>query len=109
MSSRSRTAIQIVSPGQAELRSNVPYPRLRDEYIVAETRAVALNPTDNNHIDGLGAPGTIVGCDWAGIVLEVGRSVTQFKPGDEVYGVCHGGRSFSRASRPQGFLNTTEN
>ncbi|PLB44876.1 GroES-like protein [Aspergillus steynii IBT 23096] len=93
MSSRSRTAIQIASPGHAELRSDVPYPRLRDDYIIAETRAVALNPTDNKHIDGLGAPGTIVGCDWAGVVVEVGKSVTRFKPGDEVYGAVHGGNT----------------
>jgi len=31
-----------------------------------------------------------VGSDIAGRVVAVGNSVTQFKPGDEVYGVCNG-------------------
>ncbi|KAE8150444.1 GroES-like protein [Aspergillus avenaceus] len=93
MPSNRRTAIKIISPGTAEVRHDVPLPRLRDDYIIAETRAFALNPTDVNHIDRVGAPGTIVGCDWSGIVKKVGKNVTRFKPGDEVYGACHGGNN----------------
>ncbi len=32
----------------------------------------------------------VVGLDCAGIVESVGKSVTGFQPGDEVYGECHG-------------------
>lgn len=87
---QSRTAIRIVNPGTAEIQSNVPFPRLRQDYIIAETKAFALNATDNHHIDFLGGSGTIVGCDWSGVVREVGETVTRFKPGDSVYGLCHG-------------------
>ena len=87
----SRNAIQIVRPGTAEVRT-VPSPRSRPDYVIAETRAFALNPTDIHHIDHLGGSETILGCDWSGIVRDVGANVTRFKPGDAVYGVCHGGK-----------------
>ncbi len=32
----------------------------------------------------------VVGLDCAGVVESVGNGVTRFKPGDEVYGECHG-------------------
>lgn len=86
-----RTAIQLISPGNAQIRSDVPAPRLRPDYIIAEAKAWALNPTDIAHIDLLGGPGTIIGCDWAGVVTTVGENVTRFKPGDTVSGGCHGG------------------
>ncbi|THC96673.1 hypothetical protein EYZ11_003828 [Aspergillus tanneri] len=85
----SRTAVQIISSGVVGIRI-IPAPGIRDGYIIAETRAFALNPTDCHHVDGLGGPGTIVGCDWSGVVKEVDRDVTRSKKGDEVYGICHG-------------------
>jgi len=32
----------------------------------------------------------VVGIDFAGVVESIGPSVTRFRPGDEVYGECHG-------------------
>lgn len=69
-------------------------PRLRDNYILVETYAVALNPTDWKHVDYLASPGARVGCDYAGTVLEVGSGVTKdLKIGDRVAGFCHGSNS----------------
>lgn len=84
-------AIQVTAPGVAGLVSDAPIPRVCDDYVIARTKAVALNPTDYHHAKFYSIPGTVLGCDWSGIVQEVGRNVTRFKPGDEVSGCSHGG------------------
>lgn len=84
-------AIQIKAAGKAELVTNAPIPKLRDGYILVKTAAVALNPTDWKHIDLLPSPGAIVGCDYSGIVQQVGPSVYNgLKTGDKVMGLIHG-------------------
>jgi NADPH:quinone reductase-like Zn-dependent oxidoreductase len=80
--------------GVFEIRDDVPLPRLRDEYILVKTKAVALNPTDWKGVEGRPAPGAIAGCDYAGVVEEIGSKVTTpFKVGDRVAGICRGGIS----------------
>jgi NADPH:quinone reductase-like Zn-dependent oxidoreductase len=73
----------------------LPIPKLRDDYILVETVAVALNPTDWQNLDepfGLSQKPTLMGCDAAGIVVEVGKNVVKaFKKGDRVAGPAHGG------------------
>lgn len=70
----------------------VPMPQIRDEWIIVKTKAVALNPTDWKHIDfGYSNAGAKIGCDYAGVVEEVGSKVVDFKKGDRVAGFCHGG------------------
>lgn len=74
---------------------DAPIPRLRSDYILVKTKAVALNPADWKHIDSLAHPGTTLGCDIAGVVEEVGGEVTKnFKKGDRVAGFVHGGNNF---------------
>jgi NADPH:quinone reductase-like Zn-dependent oxidoreductase len=86
----SNHAIVIKQAGKAELRE-VTVPKLRDDYINVRVRAVALNPTDWKHVDYLATPGARVGCDYAGLVEEVGKKVTKnFKKGDRVCGFSHG-------------------
>ena len=85
-------AIVHKSKGVAEVSSSVPLPKLRDDYILVKTKAVALNPTDWKAIENRPTPGAISGCDYSGIVQEVGKNVkTPFKPGDRVAGFVHGG------------------
>ncbi|KAK0741936.1 chaperonin 10-like protein [Apiosordaria backusii] len=101
---RETKAVIIASLGKAEIRT-VPIPTLRDDYILVRTTAVALNPTDWKHIDGINLGpnqssviGTRVGCDYAGIVEEVGPKVTKpFKKGDLICGPAHG----SNAVQPE--------
>ena len=86
----SNHAIVIKQAGEAEIRE-VTVPKLRDDYINVKVHAVALNPTDWKHVDYLASPGARVGCDYAGVVVEVGRNVIKnFKKGDRVSGFCHG-------------------
>lgn len=83
-------AIRIQSAGKAAVEE-ASTPRLRDEYLLVKTHAIALNPTDWKHIDNLPVKGARVGCDYAGEVLEVGSKVSKsFKKGDRVAGFCHG-------------------
>jgi NADPH:quinone reductase-like Zn-dependent oxidoreductase len=82
----SNYAIVINQAGKAEIRE-VTVPTLRDDYINVKVHAVALNPTNWKHVDYLASPGACVGCDYAGVVEEVGKRVTKnFKKGDHVSG-----------------------
>ncbi|KAI1673239.1 Zinc-binding oxidoreductase [Pyrenophora tritici-repentis] len=86
-------AMVIKAKGQATV-TTVPLPHLRDDYILVKTTAIALNPTDWKNIDfasGGNPTGARVGCDYAGIVQEVGSRVTKsFARGDRICGVVHG-------------------
>ncbi|KAM0221469.1 hypothetical protein ACHAQD_005381 [Fusarium lateritium] len=85
-------AIVFVEKGKATIQE-VPKPKLRDEYVLVKVNAVGVNPTDWKHIDfGVADTGSRAGCDYAGIVEEVGSKVTKpFKKGDRISGVVHGG------------------
>ena len=76
----------------ADLQRPLPKP---DEILV-QIHAVGLNPVDNKIRAGemkpllrLQLPATM-GCDFAGIVVEVGERVTHFKPGDAVFASIFG-------------------
>ncbi|PWI64987.1 hypothetical protein PCL_08346 [Purpureocillium lilacinum] len=87
-------AVILRSPKQAELVYDHPIPPLRNGYMRIRTMAVAVNPCDWKQVDGLGSPGTLLGCDYAGIVEEVASGVQKpFKKGDRVCGIVHGANS----------------
>jgi NADPH:quinone reductase-like Zn-dependent oxidoreductase len=49
-------------------------------------------PTDHKHIDMLGQPGSILGCDYAGTVASIGAQAKgNWHVGDRIAGVVHGG------------------
>ncbi|KAE8377359.1 zinc-binding oxidoreductase [Aspergillus bertholletiae] len=92
-------AVVVTGPKQAQVVADRPIPALRDDYILVKTVSVAINPTDWKHIDYLAPPGVLVGCDYAGIVQEVGKDVQKsFQKGDRVCGFVHG----SNAVQPEG-------
>ena len=76
----------------------VEKPVLKDNEVLLRVRAASLNPVDGHLMrgpyplrlmTGLRKPKNArLGVDVAGQVEAVGRGVTQFKPGDEVFGAC---------------------
>ncbi|KAJ6024162.1 hypothetical protein N7540_004959 [Penicillium herquei] len=87
-------AVIVTSPQQAGFVTDRAIPALRDDYILVKTEAVALNPTDWKHVAYLSPPGVLVGCDYAGVVQEVGKDVKKpFRKGDRVCGFAHGGNA----------------
>jgi len=72
-------------------------PAPTDDQVLVRVRAASLNPLDGHFVrgmwlarlmgGGLRKPkDTRLGVDYAGTVEAVGKNVTQFKPGDEVFG-----------------------
>ena len=82
----------------ADIEKPVP----NDDQILVKVRAVSLNPYDWHFIEGtpyvmramiggLRKPKDIrLGVDFAGAIETVGKNVTQYKPGDEVFGGSSG-------------------
>jgi NADPH:quinone reductase-like Zn-dependent oxidoreductase len=82
-------AIKILGPGKASVLTDAVAPKPSSSELLVKVAAVALNPTDWKHVDA-GPPST-AGCDFAGVVVEVGYAVTQpFEVGDRVWGSVHG-------------------
>ena len=77
---------------------DIPAPVTGDDDVLVEVRAAALNAWDwhvmrgDPYLSRLVLSGfrrpkrTVRGRDLAGVVAAVGRNVTEFRPGDEVYG-----------------------
>ena len=79
----------------------VEKPTPADDEVLVKVRAAAVNPLDWHYLrgepyimrlgSGLGRPkDTRLGVDFAGTVESVGKGVTRFKPGDEVFGGRNG-------------------
>ena len=85
--------------GLAHLKlENIEKPVPNDDQVLVRVQTASVNPYDWHFIEGtpkiirlMGAglrkpKDTRVGVDFAGTVEAVGKNVTQFKPGDEVFG-----------------------
>src|SRR3954468_4214216 len=79
--------------GLASLRfAEVPTPEPGPNDVLVEMKAASVNPVDTKIARGYGGPSQrplphVLGRDGAGTVAKVGSGVTNFKVGDEVYGV----------------------
>jgi len=81
--------------------AEVAQPTMKDNQVLVRVKAVSINAGDVFAMRGnpwpirltAGFPkpkNYILGRDMAGVVDAVGSSVTQFRPGDEVYAACNG-------------------
>lgn len=83
-------AVVCVAAGRAEVQA-VPVPQVGRDTILVRVKAVALNPTDWKSIANEENVGLRIGCDYAGVVEEVGAEVTKpFNKGDRVCGFLWG-------------------
>ncbi len=80
---------------------DIAKPAVADDRVLIKVHAAGVNPLDWHYLRGLpyimrgdvgvGAPKDIrMGVDFAGTVEAVGKSVTRYKPGDEVFGGAGG-------------------
>jgi NADPH:quinone reductase-like Zn-dependent oxidoreductase len=78
---------------------DIPMPVAGDDEVLLRIRAASINPLDWHGMrgkpyiarlmGGVGSPkDPRLGLDVAGQVETAGKNVTQFKPGDEVFGMC---------------------
>src|SRR5437870_7101542 len=92
-------AITYCDYGLANLKlETIDKPTPNDDQLLVRVRAASVNPYDWHFVEGtpkiMRAMGvglrkpkdTRLGVDFAGTVEAVGKNVTQFKPGDEVFG-----------------------
>ncbi len=82
-------------PGEVLRLKDEPTPVPSDDEVLVSVRASSVNAADIDQLRGsfmirMNGPSKpkyrILGSDIAGEVLEVGTSVTEFRPGDEVFG-----------------------
>jgi NADPH:quinone reductase-like Zn-dependent oxidoreductase len=77
--------------------ADVPKPAAKDDEVLVKVHAASVNPLDWHYLEGtpymvrldagFGKPeNPRLGVDFAGTVEAVGKSVTRFKAGDEVFG-----------------------
>jgi NADPH2:quinone reductase len=82
--------------------ADLPRPVAGADDVVARVRAVALNRADLGMLAGhkhgnIGGPGTVLGMEWAGEIVEVGAGVRDLRPGDRVMG--SGAGAFAQYAR----------
>jgi NADPH:quinone reductase-like Zn-dependent oxidoreductase len=94
-------ALRCYGPPEVLQLEQLAKPIPADDQLLVKVHAAALNPVDWHYMrgspyvmrlsSGIGAPSdSRVGVDFAGVVEAVGKNVTRFKPGDEVFGGADG-------------------
>ncbi|KAF5981205.1 hypothetical protein FBULB1_4873 [Fusarium bulbicola] len=73
-------------------QGSVTLPPLKEHQVYVKVEHAAFNPTDRLALDvNAFGDGAVLGCDFAGKVVEVHSTVTKLKPGDSIAGFVWGG------------------
>jgi NADPH:quinone reductase-like Zn-dependent oxidoreductase len=83
-------AVRVNEWGKPVELEDVPQPTPADDEVLVRVRAASINPFDIAVVAGylafMATTPMTLGTDFAGEVVEAGKNVTKFKPGDEVFG-----------------------
>ncbi|KAI5451117.1 Zinc-binding oxidoreductase alcohol dehydrogenase [Naganishia albida] len=114
MSSQVPTTMKALVQHETEKRAEVkdhPVPKLDKNEVLVKIAYVSQNPTDWKHSAYLSPPNVIIGCDYSGVIAQLGDDLknTEWKVGDHVAGMVHGGKftdkgSFAEYARVQSDL-----
>ncbi|MET3503611.1 NADPH2:quinone reductase [Mucilaginibacter rubeus] len=102
-------AIVITQPGGPEVLqlTDRPKPVIANDEVLIKVMAAGINRPDvfqrkGNYPPPAGAPADIPGLDVAGTVIEVGKAVTRWKPGDRVCALVASGGYAEYCKAPEG-------
>lgn len=75
-------------------------PKLDKNEILVKVAYVSQNPTDWKHSAFLSPAGVVIGCDYSGVVVQLGDGLAngEWKVGDHVAGMVHGGKFTDKGS-----------
>ena len=97
------------------LREDLPEPTPADNEVLVRVYASSVNPVDNSIAAGLLAQmgvqydyPVILGRDYAGVVEQTGAAVSDYKPGDEVFGFLLHANPTARAGAWAELITVTE-
>src|SRR6266498_5026096 len=99
-------AIRVNEWGKPVELEDIPQPIPADDEVLVRVHAASINPFDiavaAGYVAFMASTPMTLGTDVAGEVVEVGKDVTNFKPGDEVFGavVLHSG-TFAEYTTPK--------
>jgi NADPH:quinone reductase-like Zn-dependent oxidoreductase len=77
--------------------TDIPKPGIQNDEVLIKVKAISINPVDIKTRIGKSLynelksknPAIILGWDVAGVIEETGKAVTEFKKGDEVFGMVN--------------------
>jgi NADPH:quinone reductase len=97
------------------LRQDLPEPTPADNEVLVRVHASSVNPVDNSIAAGLLAQmgvhyeyPVILGRDYAGVVEQTGAAVSDYKPGDQVFGFLLHANPTARAGAWAELITVTE-
>ena len=97
------------------LREDLPEPTPTDNEVLVRVHASSVNPVDNSIAAGLLAQmgvqyeyPVILGRDYAGVIEQVGSAVSDYKPGDQVFGFLLHANPTARAGAWAELITVTE-